>query len=187
MDVGNDIIENNLLFENLVEVPTAIALVSMDHRIIFRSREFFKILPPHIGHGLPPEIDEPLKRKTSQYIPTDGPVSTLMGRSLVSLPQGLYRMTVSFLRQDVELGDSFLLLYLAPALEPHSKMNFWMEKGSLTKREMEIASLIRDGLADQEIGRCLYISIHTVKNHIKSMHQKLNVHNRGQLVAALNH
>lgn len=56
----------------------------------------------------------------------------------------------------------------------------------LTKREMELSCLVRQGLPDQTAALKLDISVHTVKNHIKSIHRKLEVHSRGQLVALLN-
>jgi len=59
-------------------------------------------------------------------------------------------------------------------------------KSKLTKRELEIAILAKEGLSDQEVTVRLDISLHTVKNHFKSIYRKLNVQTRPKLVALLN-
>jgi len=48
----------------------------------------------------------------------------------------------------------------------------------LTKQELKIASLIKDGYTNQNISENLKISINTVKSHIKNIYEKLNVKNR---------
>ena len=59
-------------------------------------------------------------------------------------------------------------------------------KRDLSNREREICCLIKDGLSDAEIAGSLFISLHTVRSHTKSVHQKLEVQTRGKLVALLN-
>jgi len=56
------------------------------------------------------------------------------------------------------------------------------EKHKISKREKEIVDLILEGKSNKEIQSMLYISLHTVKNHIYSLYQKLGVKSRGQLV-----
>jgi DNA-binding NarL/FixJ family response regulator len=51
---------------------------------------------------------------------------------------------------------------------------------ALSEREREILRLLADGRDNAEIGRELYISPSTVKNHISSILSKLGVHNRIQ-------
>lgn len=51
----------------------------------------------------------------------------------------------------------------------------------LTDREKEIIELIIAGMSNKDIGRKLFISIKTVKNHISSIYLKTSVKNRVQL------
>jgi DNA-binding NarL/FixJ family response regulator len=51
---------------------------------------------------------------------------------------------------------------------------------ALTDREREILRLLADGKDNADIGRELYISPSTVKNHISAILPKLGVHNRIQ-------
>ncbi|HEV8579681.1 MAG TPA: response regulator transcription factor [Thermoanaerobaculia bacterium] len=48
----------------------------------------------------------------------------------------------------------------------------------LTPRELEILRLIADGLSNQEIARRLFLSVHTVKNHVHKVLETLGVHSR---------
>ncbi len=59
---------------------------------------------------------------------------------------------------------------------------------NLTQRQVEILSLIAVGATNQEISEKLYISPHTVKNHLYNTFKKIRVSNRVQasLWAAIN-
>jgi DNA-binding NarL/FixJ family response regulator len=54
------------------------------------------------------------------------------------------------------------------------------EEFGLTEREIEILKLAASGMGNREIARNLFISEHTVKRHMSSIFQKLNVCNRQQ-------
>jgi DNA-binding NarL/FixJ family response regulator len=49
---------------------------------------------------------------------------------------------------------------------------------ALTKREEDIVALVAKGYTNQEIARKLYLSEHTVKNHLFRIFDKLNVSSR---------
>lgn len=49
---------------------------------------------------------------------------------------------------------------------------------TLTARELEILSLIAQDLSNYEISRRLYLSVHTVKNHVHSILERLGVRSR---------
>jgi two-component system, NarL family, nitrate/nitrite response regulator NarL len=55
----------------------------------------------------------------------------------------------------------------------------------LTPREIEVLELIGEGLTNQQIAERLVIEIGTVKNHVHSILEKLNVSNRGEAAAYL--
>lgn len=55
----------------------------------------------------------------------------------------------------------------------------------LSPREREIADFVAKGLTTGQMARELFISENTVKQHLKRMFQKMNVHSRAQLVEAL--
>lgn len=51
----------------------------------------------------------------------------------------------------------------------------------LTKREIECAACVAYGLSNADIADEMYISISTVKNHLRSIYKKLDIENRTQL------
>jgi DNA-binding NarL/FixJ family response regulator len=53
---------------------------------------------------------------------------------------------------------------------------------SLTRREREVLSLIRQGFTNQEIAASLVIELGTVKNHVHNILRKLNVNSRRDAV-----
>ncbi len=57
------------------------------------------------------------------------------------------------------------------------------EAGLLTKRELQILALVRDGLSNVQIGERLGISPLTAKNHVQGLLRKLGASNRAQAVA----
>ncbi|MFS8524967.1 MAG: response regulator transcription factor [Limnochordales bacterium] len=48
----------------------------------------------------------------------------------------------------------------------------------LSARELEVLCLIAKGYTNQEIARRLFISPHTVKNHVSRIYQKLGMDDR---------
>jgi DNA-binding NarL/FixJ family response regulator len=53
----------------------------------------------------------------------------------------------------------------------------------LTSREKEILEQLVDGLSYKKISEKLFISVDTVRSHIKSTYQKLQVHSKSEAVA----
>lgn len=53
----------------------------------------------------------------------------------------------------------------------------------LSRREKEILRLLVTGRRPQDIATTLFISVHTARNHIKAIYQKLGVHSQGELIA----
>lgn len=63
-----------------------------------------------------------------------------------------------------------------------SRDNHQNDGALLTKREVEVISLVADGLSNQEIADNLVITIHTVKDHLKHIYNKLDVSRRTKAV-----
>ena len=54
---------------------------------------------------------------------------------------------------------------------------------ALTEREREVLQLLVSGLNNADIGEKLFVSTNTVKQHLKTIFEKLGVHNRAAAVA----
>lgn len=60
------------------------------------------------------------------------------------------------------------------------------ELNLLTQKEQEIATLVREGLSNKEIAKHANITERTVKAHLSSIYEKLNIKDRVALVIKLN-
>jgi DNA-binding NarL/FixJ family response regulator len=55
--------------------------------------------------------------------------------------------------------------------------------GLLGKREVQVGQLVAEGLSNKQIGARLFISVHTVDSHVRSILNKLGVNSRAQIAA----
>jgi len=71
---------------------------------------------------------------------------------------------------------------LKETIYPHEVMKWERHEGDigLSKREIEVLTLVAKGESNKEIASKLYISENTVKRHLSSIMGKMHVHNRLQ-------
>jgi len=69
-----------------------------------------------------------------------------------------------------------------PVPESLDIKNKFFEMHSLSEREEEVSRLLIKGETNHDIGVALFISVNTVKSHIKNIYKKLEVSNRIQLI-----
>lgn len=67
----------------------------------------------------------------------------------------------------------------------HAALDRTKKLYSISSREMDVFNLLVNGLSNKEISEQLYISEHTVKNHITRIFQKLTVNDRLQAMAKI--
>jgi DNA-binding CsgD family transcriptional regulator len=110
-----------------------------------------------------------------------GTVHRLMQRSAWPAQAGAGGSTSEVVGQMVFRGEQHLILRAGPcsgeedAIAPLSKL--------LTRREIEIAVLMAEGLCDKQIARALGISCHTVREHTRRVMCKLKVGKRTAIVS----
>ncbi len=92
--------------------------------------------------------------------------ATAVGRAVVGVARGDVLVLGGVLEQ---LGG-------LPSLGPESR---------LTQREIEVRSLLEQGLADKQIARSLGISVKTVEKHVSAILRKSNARSRTELLTRL--
>ncbi|MEK3762224.1 LuxR C-terminal-related transcriptional regulator [Paenibacillus sp. FSL P4-0338] len=75
--------------------------------------------------------------------------------------------------------------YLSALSASPAPLSPLVSKGNLTSREEETLQLVLQGLNNKEIAEKLYISTHTVKNHITKIYEKLGVNGRAQAISQM--
>ena len=71
----------------------------------------------------------------------------------------------------------------ASAASPASTASTVRPWASLSRRELEVTDLLRDGLTNPEIAMRLFISRRTVESHVASVIRKLGAANRTQIAS----
>ena len=79
-------------------------------------------------------------------------------------------------------GSPRVAVIIEPA-QPAGIAELLMAAWDLSPREQEVTRLILQGAATEQIARQLVISIHTVRQHLKSIFDKAQVRSRRDLVA----
>ncbi|MFE7743742.1 LuxR C-terminal-related transcriptional regulator, partial [Nocardia sp. NPDC057455] len=86
--------------------------------------------------------------------------------------------------RDADGRPGMTAMVIAPA-KPSEIMSLVVAAYELTTREMEVTELIARGLATSDIAAQLFLSAHTVRDHVKAVFEKVGVASRGELVAKL--
>lgn len=72
--------------------------------------------------------------------------------------------------------------FISDSIDQTALTEFTFDDAELTSREKEVLQLIGEGMTNGQIAETLFISPHTVTRHRANLMQKLNVHNRVELV-----
>lgn len=73
-------------------------------------------------------------------------------------------------------GSMEMLIFEDPAASPATPVE------PLTEREVDVLRLVATGASNQDVAAQLNLSVHTVKDHLKNIFQKLNSDNRAAAV-----
>jgi DNA-binding NarL/FixJ family response regulator len=72
-----------------------------------------------------------------------------------------------------------MLARLLPRLQRHGRPR----PSDLTEREREVLGLLADGLSNAAIAEQLFVSVHTVRNHIANLSAKLGAHSKLEVLS----
>ncbi len=112
------------------------------------------------------------------WIPADGtalrfedPAHTLLGEEAIAALQRIAREI------DELMASAGLVRTVGAAPGPELPA-----LGTLSAREMEVLSSLVEGKRPREIAQKLFISVHTVRNHVRAIFGKLEVHSQVELI-----
>lgn len=174
------------LVETMAEAEVPLALIQKDHRIVFTNSAFRQLIPLDPGRLIPRDLAEMVEQE-SRYVKADPSPQVPEPRMVFyTLPQGsTFRVGLTHLNRPHNEADRCFLIRLHSTEDPLTRLSLDLQNAGLTPREMEIVILVKDGFDDEEIAERLFISVNTVRNHLKAIHKKLNVQSRQKLMAFL--
>ncbi len=162
-------------------------IFDLNNRLLFINNEAVALLPEKKSE-IPQEIYSLCERLKEG--PSSEDLSEINNQNGIILQNetGFHYSARAFLisRRMAEGEVSHIMVLLERVAEKHS-LNYESvaERFALSKREVEVVRLICEGFNNREIGQKLYISEHTVKDHIKNIMRKMEVASRNELVAVL--
>jgi DNA-binding CsgD family transcriptional regulator len=83
-----------------------------------------------------------------------------------------------------DFGDKYILIRLSKE-EPILSLSQRLKKLGVSSRELDVVFLVYQGLKNGEIADKLFISEHTVENHLRAIYHKMDVKNRTSLIHEL--
>lgn len=101
---------------------------------------------------------------------------------LSQLGRRLYEITLMLANEGVNESTRLYLLRFSRITNKTGKISNQLSRAGLTKRELEIATLIYQGTNTRDISEEINLSYHTVRNHIKSIYNKLGVSTRSEML-----
>jgi len=100
--------------------------------------------------------------------------------------RGTYTLRATLLPEGASLGPRpGVLVAVTVPTSPWPASEVLQSRFGLTRREVEVAVLLAQGLPNNSVARALYISPHTARRHTERVMAKLDVPARAQVAAAI--
>jgi DNA-binding CsgD family transcriptional regulator len=132
--------------------------------------------PNHLGVPLPVEA--------FSYVAAARAGMTQFARGRVRTRTGVWLMMHASCLRDASGEASQTALVIEPA-KASDVAPIVIEAYELTERELDVTRLVARGLKTGEIAEKLFLSPHTVRDHVKAIFEKVGVTSRGELTAKL--
>lgn len=150
-----------------------LAVVSDDERIAYKNKAFDQA----VGHEKCVQL---LIRLTQKIVarPRDKGCNSYLSK----IGQRLYKVSLTTINAVSHGNTKLNILHLSRVSNNKLKINRKLDETGLSRRELEIAMLIFQGLSAYDVSEQLNISYHTVRNHIKHIYPKLSISTRSEML-----
>jgi ATP/maltotriose-dependent transcriptional regulator MalT len=157
----------------LPEHGEALAVVNDDGNLVYKNQAFDQA----VGQEKCIQLLTRLSQKTASE-PDDLEFNCYLSK----LGHRLYNVSLTTLNADIHDNTRLNLLRLSRVIDKKLKINRKLDKAGLSSRELEIATLIFQGISTHHISEQLNLSYHTIRNHIKHIYSKIGVSTRSEML-----
>jgi DNA-binding NarL/FixJ family response regulator len=113
-------------------------------------------------------------------------IQSLLSGASGFLPKTAKPMDIYTSIHDVYDSGASLSPKIAKTIIDHLKGNVTdVLSSKLTKREIELVNLLKEGLSYKEMAEQLFVSVYTVNHHLKNIYHKLGVASKSQLISRI--
>ena len=184
--LAEELVRSKELLMALADCPDAVAVLNPMWQISFCNKEFSNLFGVKTGSVLSGDIREFADKEKIYKLNSRRKKNRGAECLIFETKNSDFKVQFNQINGKAsDLNESWLLR-LGKVKNSDGVDYDFLNSAGLTGRESEICDLAREGLGDREIADELYISPHTVKAHMKKIHEKLEVHTRAQLMATLN-
>jgi DNA-binding CsgD family transcriptional regulator len=170
-------------------------IFDLNNRLLYLNREAYELLQaPGKALRSPQAVQADIPKKILSLcdrIKGNAPGSSKQGNGhslLFRHRSGSFWAARAFLldRRGTGAEAGHIMILLERVVEKHTiDLQEIGQRHRLSPREVEVVGLVCEGRTNREIGEKLYISEHTVKDHLKNIMRKMEVATRNEMVAVL--
>ena len=175
-----------IVSDTFLDVMTPTALVMESGEISFCNSAFQQIFVVKPGQLLKKEFADLLRGTIQDCHDSHHLVRPGAETSKTDLNDRVVQLNMTHLIGDDPNQQDVWLITVTFGEKAHGNFVWFMKVKNLTPREIDVATLARNGYQDKDISDRLCISVHTVNQHFKNIHKKLGTHSRPELVSCLN-
>jgi len=174
-----------------------ILIFNTDNRLLYSNKEALEMIPD-LGKVIqkegknewyiPEEIRSLCNQIKSNAVAADIPQKASSSLAVLPLGQGTHCSLMAFFigGQEEDVNTTHIMVLIEKITEKRS-IDFEKAKRDfkLSNRELEVVVLLAQGLSNKEISDKLFVSEHTVKDHMKNIMRKMGVDSRGGIIATI--
>lgn len=159
-----------------------VLILDLKGNLLYSNEEALSILPN--PQKISPEIRRLCKELTSGSGNGTISVALTAGKDGGESPLALRAFLIG--AQGSGGLPTHIMVLVEKVTEQHS-LNLKKAKSryGLSDREVEVVTLVAEGLANKEIAAKLFVSEHTVKDHLKNIMRKMNAASRSEIIHLL--
>lgn len=180
-----------LITEEILELVRSrsspgVLILDRDHKVLYANQEALSLLK-NTGE-IPPEMRTLCDEAQSQESNNQSAVESKGHCALLwregEPPCSMRAILIG--AQEIERPATHVMVLVENVTEQHG-LNLKKAKSQygLTDREIEVVALLAQGLTNKEIGSKLFISEHTIKDHIKNIMKKMSAASRSEIAYIL--
>ena len=146
-----------------------------------QTQEYLRILvPPEAGR---PPIPAGAYNVAAQLLAVEADVDPNPPWARVHLPDGLWLTLRAARIGDVESGQEHDIAVTIEQTSPPERVSLFARAFAFSARETELVGHLVTGADTRELARRMFLSEHTVQDHLKSIFAKTSTHNRRALLS----
>ncbi len=163
-----------------------VLILGMDNRVLYSNREALNLLED--SNGVLTEVRRLCERVKASAADGGPGAASSLNCALLWRPEGSPYSLRAFLlggTSEDRLATHIMVL-VENVTERHGiNLKKAQAKFCLSDREMEVVAQLAQGLSNKEIACKLFISEHTVKDHLKNISRKMEATSRSEIIARL--